>query len=309
MELVAGVALASWTNRMSFPVLLRLVADPIIWSMIGFGAGIYFFFRGFAPLQRKRFIENIPRSTIRGAALGLVEVSGRVDGPYTIIAPLCELDCFYYRTVVWQGAERSSWRKAAEESLAAPFFLDDGTGKVLVDPLGAQTDLPPVFSEEYAGAVPDRLWPFLSRHGISSGFPIKLEEHCIRQGDLLFAMGMLRENAGPTGTAAADVTHEEFLSAEAADLQRRGELESIMPTALVRAAANPQRTAPPSAQFDLHPPVVLAGHGTKHPLFFSIHSQREIVRALGWQSALYIWGGPILTLACFWYLLNRLGYL
>ena len=125
MELVAGVALASWTNRMSFPVLLRLVADPIIWSMIGFGAGIYFFFRGFAPLRRKRFMQNIPRSTIRGAALGLVEVSGKVEGPYTILAPLSEMDCFYYRAVARQGGERT----AIEETLSAPFFLDDGTGK------------------------------------------------------------------------------------------------------------------------------------------------------------------------------------
>lgn len=94
MELIAGAALASLADRTSFSVLLRLLADPMMWAMIGFAAGIYFFFRGFAPLQRKRFIQDIPRSTIRGAALGLVEVSGKVEGPYTILAPLSEQDCF-----------------------------------------------------------------------------------------------------------------------------------------------------------------------------------------------------------------------
>jgi hypothetical protein len=302
MEVAAGVALASEMSRKSSPDLLSLLANPIIWSIIGFGVGIYLFFRGFALLRRKRFILDIPRSSIRGAALGLVEVSGKAEGPYTILAPLSEEDCFYYRAVVWQGGERTAWRKAAEESLAAPFFLDDGTGKLMVDPRGAQTDIPPVFSEEYSGTPPDYLWHFLSRHGVSLDFPVKLEEYCIRAGDTLFAMGTLRENID-----TADPSRGEFLSAEAADLQRRGEIATEMPAVL------PQPTHPravkPSAEFDLHPPVVLAGNGAEHPLFVSVRSQREIVQALAWQSALYIWGGPILTLVCFWYLLDRLGYL
>src|SRR5271170_6136601 len=107
MELAARVAMVSRSGGMFFPILLRLLADPMNWAMTGFGTGIYFFFRGFAPLQRKRFLQNIPRSTIRGAALGLVEVSGKVEGPYTIIAPLSELDCFYYRAVARPGGERT----------------------------------------------------------------------------------------------------------------------------------------------------------------------------------------------------------
>jgi hypothetical protein len=138
MQPVAGVTLASWTDRQPSSVLLRLLADPMIWALLGFAAGTYFFLRGFVFLQRKRFIQNIPRSAIRGASLGLVEVSGKVEGPYTIIAPLSEQDCFYYRTVAWQGGERRAWRKVAEENLSAPLFLDDGTGKVMVDPRGAR---------------------------------------------------------------------------------------------------------------------------------------------------------------------------
>jgi hypothetical protein len=77
-----------------------------------------------------------------------------------------------------------------------------------------------------------------------------------------------------------------------------------MPAGLARAA----RPAPVSpAQFDLHPTVIL-GSTPDRPLFISARSQREIVQALAWGSAMYIWGGPILTLVCFWYLLTRLGY-
>jgi hypothetical protein len=298
-----GKLIAGWANPIP---ALRLVVNPIIWAMIGFGSGIYFFFRGFAPLQRKRFIQNIPTSTIRGAALGLVEVSGKVEGPYTIIAPLSEQDCFYYRTVARQGGERI----VVEETLSTPFFLDDGTGKLLVDGRGAETDLPPVLSENYADGVPDYLRHFLSRHGIDSGFPLTLEEFCIHPGDTLFVLGTLRENTAAEGIASAGPTPEAYLSADAADLQRRGEIEAEIPAAAALLAQPGHRsTARPSAEFDLHPPVILAGRGTKHPLFISGRSQRDIVRALGWQSTLYIWGGPVLTLACFWYLLSRLGYL
>ena len=304
MEPVGGVTFASWASGISLPVLLRLLTDPLIWSFVGFGAGIYFFFRGFSPLQRKRFIQNIPRSTIRSAALGLVEVSGKVEGPYTIIAPLSEMDCFHYRAVARQEGERST----IEETLSAPIFLDDGTGQVMVDACGAKMDLPPVFSENYSEGVPDYLRHFLSRHGISSGLPVTLEEYCIRPGDNLFVLGTLRENVAESNPSAGG-SEGEFLSAEAADLQRRSEIEAEVPTAAGTSLDRPARATRPSPEFDLHPPVLLAGQGKKNPLFISVRSQRDVVQALAWQAAICIWGGPLLTLACFWYLLLRLGYL
>jgi hypothetical protein len=178
---------------------------------------------------------------------------------------------------------------------------------MMVDARGAQTDLPPVFSENYSSEVPDDLRHLLSRHGITPGFPVTLEEFCVRPGDALFVLGTLHENSA-AGNASAGATQEAFLSAEAADLQRRGEIEQEIPIAAVTGQTGRARATKPSADFDLHPPVVLAGNGTAHPLFISARSQREIVQTLSWRSSLYIWGGPILTLVCFWYLLNRLGY-
>lgn len=275
--------------------------------MVGFPLGIYGFFRGFFLLRRKRFIQNIPRCTIRGAPLGVIEVSGKVEGPYTIIAPMSEEDCFFYRSIVWSKGERTPWRKAAEESLAAPFFLDDGTGKLMVDPRGAELDLPPAYSEEFQTDVPEHLQHFLSRHAIRSGFPLKLEEYYVRPGDALFIMGTLQENHARE-VNARPTEEREFLSAEAADLQRRGEIEADSPAAAVALQANARRASQPSEEFDLHPQAVLAAGRDNHPLFISNSSRSEIVQTLAIRSGLYIWGGPILTMICFWYLLSRLGY-
>ena len=41
-------------------------------SMIGIGAGLFFFVRGIRLLARKRLLLNTPTSKIRSAAMGLV---------------------------------------------------------------------------------------------------------------------------------------------------------------------------------------------------------------------------------------------
>ena len=285
---------------------LSLLLNPVIWAMVGLVVGTYCFFRGFALLRRKRFLQDIPRCTIRGAPLGLVEVSGKVEGPYTILAPLSEGDCFYYRAVVWRQQGSAPWHKSAEEVLAAPFFLDDGTGKVLVDPRGAEADLPSTFSDEFASDPPEYLHHFLSRHAIPSGVPVKLEEYCVRPGDTLFVLGTLRENAKEP-LFSDGLNQRDFLSEEAADLQRRGEIEAMLPAGATNLGPNLLRKQS-KQEFDLNPPVVLAA-GHDRPLFISSRSESELIEMLALRSMFYIWGGPILTLACFWYLLDRLGYL
>jgi hypothetical protein len=79
-------------------------------------------------------------------------------------------------------------------------FIDDGTGRVLIDPARAEMDLPAACSHEYSDAVfsseliPDYISHFLRRHGIAGDSPLKLEECCILPGDTLFVLGSLQEN-------------------------------------------------------------------------------------------------------------------
>lgn len=273
-----------------------LAVNPLVWSMIGFAAGIYLFLRGLVLLKRKRFISGVPQSTIRGASLGLVEVSGKVEGPYTIIAPLSAKDCYYYRAIAWTGDGRER-RKAADETLSAPLFLNDGTGRLIIAVAGAKTELPCVFSEEYTQSVPDYANRFLNRHGASGASTTKIEEYAICPGDTLFAMGTLRDARSVSGERIR------FVSCEAAELQREEALGGVAPSDATRIVA-----VETSKNFDLNPPVLLIAD-EHHPLFLSTQSQREILQTLAWRSALYIWGGPILTLVCFWYLMSALGYL
>jgi hypothetical protein len=201
-------------------------SDGWVWAAVGAGAGVYLFVRGFRLLRRKRLIMDTPSSKIRSASMGLVEVSGLAVGPYTLPAPITGVACYFYRTLAWQwkqNGKSSSWVKAAEESMHVPFYLDDTTGRVLVDPQGAEMDIHRDFHEEFSNSVfsssldiPANISSFLARHGVGTDKKIKVEEYCIKIKNFLFVLGTLAENPGltasptPVRTLSADQSAVSF---------------------------------------------------------------------------------------------------
>ena len=182
----------------------------LIWPVIGVIAGCYWFYKGFRLLQRKRLILNTPASKIRSASMGLVEISGLAVGPYLMTSPCKQADCYYYHTLVWELKQRgknSEWVKVAEETLHVPFYIDDNTDKVLVDPRGAEMDLHCDFKEEYHRAIffegaemTSSVAGFLARHGVDSSRRLKIEEYCIKPKNFLFILGTLSQNPGIDAT-------------------------------------------------------------------------------------------------------------
>lgn len=180
--------------------------DGVGLAVIGAFAGVYVFYRGFRLLQRKRLILNTPASKIRSAAMGLVEINGLAVGPYTMTAPITGVACYYFHSTAWQWQQRgknSQWVKVAEERVHVPFFLDDNTGRVLVDPQGAEMDIHRDFHDEFGTSlfsstmeIPSNISSFLARHGVSTDKKIKVEEYCIKPKNALFILGTLAHNPG-----------------------------------------------------------------------------------------------------------------
>jgi hypothetical protein len=179
---------------------------PIAWCVIGFCAGIYLFVRGFRLLQRRHLILNTPVSKIRSASMGMVELSGLAVGPYTMVAPITGRACYFHRTMVWEWKREgrsSKWVKVAAECKHVPFFLDDNTGKIMIDPRGADLDLHRDFQEQFCDSffttkeeAPSNVRDFLLRHGVSTTNKIKVEECCIKPKNALFLLGTLDDNPG-----------------------------------------------------------------------------------------------------------------
>ena len=193
------------TTLLAFALLYHR-DDVWVWALLGAFAGIYLFYRGFRILQRKRLIMDTPSSKIRSASMGLVEVNGLAAGPYTMTAPVTGVPCYYYRTIAWRWEQRgksSEWVKVADESQHLAFYVDDNTGKLLVNPLGAEMDIHRDFHEEYSHSLfssslelPTNVAAFLTRHSISTDKKLKLEEYCIKPKNSLFILGTLAENPG-----------------------------------------------------------------------------------------------------------------
>ncbi len=373
-----------------------------------------------------------------------------------MLAPASQLECFYYRTLAWQykqSGKSKQWVKVAEESLHVPFFLDDGTGRLLVDCNGAETDLHRDFHEQYNqsffssnDSVPDGVYQLLARHGVSNDHDLKVDEYCIKPKNFLFVLGTLAENPGleltampqhtqPPGvsvslhlpgssvvterlsvslgdsvTAPLQITttpvDDPALLTSAASHTTGGADPQVVANALMKAGiTNPRAWAaagvnpadahaqpsqilpgvvPPAAPhcgpadqqtvadalikagitsprawaaaginnpgafraqtssatqpshpaglsagtaaapaidpisnpqsnpdpgFDPHPKTVLMRGENDRAFFISWRSQREVIASLGWKSALYIWGGPLLLLLSAYVLVERFAAL
>jgi hypothetical protein len=340
----------------------------LIWPILGACAGLYLFYAGFRLLQRKRLILNTPQSKIRSAAMGLVEVSGLAAGPYALLAPVTARSCYYYRTMVWQWerqGKNTTWVKKVDESLHVPFYLDDNTGRVLVNPQGADLEIHCDFKEEFGQSifsremVPQNIANFLLMHQIDSEKKIKIEEYCIKPKNALFVLGTLAHNRGleVSGTAvqtihgtglkvnsfgglslslgtglfgglSASSTTASLTAHPVLDKSKQEQIAAAMmkagitnPAAWAAVGLNPSaRTANPTAgaatapapaleQFDLHPATVLMKGTHDSSFLISWKSQRELVSALSWRSALMIWGGPALTLTSVYFIALQFGWL
>ncbi len=172
---------AQRTETLILSTLLLRSSSPaglLIWCGVGFCAGLYLFFQGFRLLQRRHLILDTPVSKIRSASMGMVELSGLAVGPYTVIAPVTARPCYFYRTLVWewrQSGKNKKWVEIAGECMHVPFFLDDNTGKVMVDPRGADLDLHRDFQQQFCDSfftmkeeAPPNVRDFLSRYGVST---------------------------------------------------------------------------------------------------------------------------------------------
>ncbi len=254
--------------------------DPAIYAVFGAGAGVYLFYRGFRMLQRKRLIENTPTSKVRSAAIGLVELSGLANGPYTIPAPVSQLPCYFHRTVVWiyvQSGKNKRWKKVADARFHVPFYLEDETGRVLVDPSDAELDIHRDFQQEYQHGlfqddpIPSNVAHFLAMQGVARDHPIKIEEYCIKPKNALFILGTLAENPGievrdmPVRSDSPDAAWRKLAAGniktrpappppDEKELEARAAFAAAMgfhaPAQMPHPASPPQKPAQPAVEID-----------------------------------------------------------
>ena len=104
---------------------------------------------GFYKLRRYRLVADTPTSKVRSMAIGLVEINGQVRATETLVTPFSDTHCVYYRYEIKEYQRHTStdskghtttsyrWAVIRTGSQYTPFFCEDDTGKVWIDPAGA----------------------------------------------------------------------------------------------------------------------------------------------------------------------------
>lgn len=117
-------------------------SPPLTLLLLGVGLFAY----GFILYGRYRRLQDTPRTTARAVAMGFVHVHGKTVGAETLQSPITKIPCCYYSFSIkrWEEGHKG-WVPIAQGTRFCPFYLDDGTGRVLVNPTEARFDLPKTF--------------------------------------------------------------------------------------------------------------------------------------------------------------------
>jgi hypothetical protein len=114
--------------------------------------GLLMFIGGFQNYRKYRILEDTPLEPIRSIPMGLVHVHGKTIGENRLSSPLTRTPCYYYQVQVekWvkKDKDREGWETVRTDREMSPFYMDDTTGKVQVDPTRAEFDVPKTFQAE-----------------------------------------------------------------------------------------------------------------------------------------------------------------
>jgi len=175
---------------------------PLVGAALLLVAGLPAFAYGFRLLRRKRAIEDTPTSKIRSVAMGNVEVEGTARTFEEITqAPFSGTPCLYFSYRIEERytyrdenkVEHEGWKQIDASNWSVPFFIEDETGKILIDVKGAEFEVEerlsqkPLLEPDIPPGVAIRI--SLPRRGI-----LRYTERFIRPGDHVYALGFAGDN-------------------------------------------------------------------------------------------------------------------
>lgn len=120
-------------------ILLAIAIDGVLFLVLMFGLGLLLIYSGFNEYRVEQLIRDTATATVQAAAVGRTELEGTVKSAGTLLAqPFADGDCVYATYQLQEEREDSdgdkSWSTLDHDTWVTPFYLDDGTGQVLVEP-------------------------------------------------------------------------------------------------------------------------------------------------------------------------------
>ncbi len=113
-------------------------------GVIGF-CGVSLIISGIKFYRKSQTLKRTPIVPVNRASAGLVHVRGKASGEDRLTSFFTKVPCYYFEAKVMKHSTFSSggpeWREIAKETENRPFYVDDGTGRVLVNHQGAEYEL------------------------------------------------------------------------------------------------------------------------------------------------------------------------
>lgn len=174
-------------------------------------AGGWGFARGFRWWRWARLIEDTPTSRVKSAAQGYVELVGTgrmMPGPQ-VIAPLSKRPCTWWSFTIERRSRNrkgnTEWKTVNRGASDSLFQLEDGSGRCIIDPDGAEV-LPGVRDTWYGDSSLPASGPPARRSFLSARGEYRYREARMHDGDALYAIGWFRtETNVPPGALDEEV--------------------------------------------------------------------------------------------------------
>ncbi|MDR3393982.1 MAG: GIDE domain-containing protein, partial [Parasulfuritortus sp.] len=221
-------------------------------------------------LRRLRAIRDTPTSRIASAAQGYAELTGkgRPMPGQEILSPARNLPCLWYRYRRFKRSGEDNWRQIDSGESDTPFILDDGTGRCLLDPVGAEilTDRKDSYQED--------------------GY--RLDEELLLIDAPIYALGEFRSQHGlfdertELGNVLEDWKQDQDDLLRRFDLNGNGEIEP-QEWQLARAAAQREVDARRQAATDAPISHALIRPRSGRPFLIACFPPEQLTRRYRWR--------------------------
>jgi E3 Ubiquitin ligase len=260
---------------------------------------------GFAFLHEKRLLENLPESKVRSVAMGLAEIAGAAQQKSPLLSPITGVPCVYYRYTIEEervdSKGRSRWVAIDDGRSSTPFYLADDTGRILVEPEGAEM----ILREGYRKIEPKSGWG--SNRIRTIEWRIVPEQRiCVlgtvtKTRDEIYAhRATLREHlqqlkSNPEHLKKFDTNRDGTLD----DAEWEVAVQTVKQEVLKEEMSRPQ--SPPEDE-------IAIGQGTDEKTFvIADRSEASVARGLGWKAGAALVIGPLLVALVALSALSRVG--
>jgi hypothetical protein len=123
--------------------------------LVGLFGGVGSFFRGFRAYREYLLLQGTPLIPIRSMAVGLVRIHGKAASGRLVTSPISHTPCCFYQVSIEKSkdeGENGKWSHYGTEADGVRFYLEDSSGRALVDAHGAEYDIESTWVREASSA-------------------------------------------------------------------------------------------------------------------------------------------------------------